>query len=229
MTAYRRTWLVAFVIYALGLAFYFVSTPDSVSSGQWFLAVILLPIPALVVSYVVVGICELWKGISARRRAAPEGPWTTAARKRNCHCDVWDTDPALYRKAGYPLGFCGVCERCGRFRFNLIDLLLIAALIGASAAWYALMPDRYLFLLPLYVGGSFFLFCNVFRIGNRLERPWYVTFVAIAVYGFTLPEFPWMLLLIACEALKRALIGYRIRRGPYVGAFHRQLSRLSAA
>ena len=114
------------------------------------------------------------------------------------------------------------------FRFNLIDLSLIAALVAASTAWYALFPEDYLYLLPLYVGASFFLFCNVFRIGNRTEMPWYVTFVAITAYGFTRPEFPWLLLLVVGEGVKWALIGYRIRRGPYVGAFRGWLRRFNA-
>ena len=111
------------------------------------------------------------------------------------------------------------------FRFNLIDLALIAALTAVTLYWRALFPEQHLYLLPVYVGGSFFLFCNVFRIGNRMEPPWYMCFVALTVYGFTQPEFPWLLLLATCEALKWALIGYKIWRGPYVGAFHRQLSR----
>ncbi len=114
------------------------------------------------------------------------------------------------------------------FRFNLTDLILITALVAASAGWYAVFPEHYLYLLPLYVGASFFLFCNVFRIGNRMEPPWYLTFVALTVYGFMQSEFPWALLLLVCETLKWGLIAYRMRRGPYVGAFHRQLARFAA-
>jgi hypothetical protein len=114
------------------------------------------------------------------------------------------------------------------FRFNLIDLGLIGALVAASAAWYVVFPDQHLYLLPLYVGASFFLFCNVFRIGNRLEPWWYLTFVALTVYGLTQPEFPWLLMLAICEAVKWALIAYRVRRGPYRGAFRAQLERFSA-
>ena len=36
-------------------------------------------------------------------------------------------------------------------------------------------------------------------------------------------------LLGVCETLKWSLIGWRIRRGPYVGAFHQQLARFAAA
>ena len=114
------------------------------------------------------------------------------------------------------------------FRFNLIDLFLIGALIAASAGWHAVFPEDHLYLLPLYVGASFFLFCNVFRIGNRMEVPWYLTFVAIAAYGLTQPEFPWLVMLVVGEAVKWALIGYRFRRGPYVGAFRGWLGRFSA-
>jgi hypothetical protein len=42
-----------------------------------------------------------------------EGKWQTAARERNCYCGLWDTNPAMYEERGYPLGFCGKCERCG--------------------------------------------------------------------------------------------------------------------
>src|SRR3989304_9236972 len=42
-----------------------------------------------------------------------EGRWQTAARQRNCYCGLWDKNPATYEKLKYPLGFCGICERCG--------------------------------------------------------------------------------------------------------------------
>ena len=120
-------------------------------------------------------------------------------------------------------------QRAPGFRFNLVDLILISVLAAVALGWREVFPHQHLYLLPLYVGASFFLFCNVFRIGNRLEAPWYLSFVALTVYGFTQAEFPWLLLLTVCEILKWALIGYRIWRGPYVGAFHRQHRRLRAA
>ncbi len=111
------------------------------------------------------------------------------------------------------------------FRLNLTDLILVVALAAASAGWYALFPVQYLYLLPIYVGLSFFLFCNVFRVGNRVEPLWYVVFVAIAGWGLTRDEFPWLALLLVCETLKWALIAWRIRKGPYVGAFGEMLAR----
>jgi len=113
------------------------------------------------------------------------------------------------------------------FRFNLIDLVLILALAAVCVGWYNLFDDNHLYLLPLYVGGSFFLFCNVFRIGNRLEAPWYLAFVALAAYGMRRQEFPWLMVLGVCEAIKWGLIAWRIRRGGYVGAFRAQLGRFA--
>ncbi len=112
------------------------------------------------------------------------------------------------------------------FRFNLLDLLLILALVAASGGWYALFADDYLYLLPLYVGGSFFLFCNVFRIGNRLELLWSLAFVALTAYGLGQADFPWLLVLAVSEAIKWGLIAWRIRRGPYLGAFRARLTSL---
>ncbi len=115
-------------------------------------------------------------------------------------------------------------QRAPGFRFNLIDAALILALIAVSVAWSRVDSAQHLYLLPLYLGSSFFLFCNVFRIGNRIEPVWYLTFVALAVYGLSQERFPWPLLLCVCEGVKWALIGWRIRRGPYYGAFHRRLA-----
>ena len=114
------------------------------------------------------------------------------------------------------------------FRLNLIDLLLILAILTVCMLWWRLFPYQGLYLLPAYVGISFFTFCNIFRIGNRLEAPWHLTFTALAVYGFSQSDFPWLLLLAVGELVKWGLIAYHIRRGHYVGAFRETLSRFSA-
>ena len=104
------------------------------------------------------------------------------------------------------------------FRFNLTDMLLILCLILISCLFYWLSPIYY-YLLPLYVGFSFFLFCNVFRIGNNLERIWYIPFIMITILTFNRPDLYWKLILLICEPLKIGLILYRIIKGPYRGAF----------
>lgn len=111
------------------------------------------------------------------------------------------------------------------FRFNLIDLIFIALLSAISLGLKIAVPDLSLFGIPLYVGFSFFLFCNVFRIGNRAEAWWYVPFAALAVsciYTMRLDVFWWVVLLIL-EPLKAGLIIRAMRRCTYHGAFHQRL------
>ena len=108
------------------------------------------------------------------------------------------------------------------FRFNLGDLLLLLFLGGISVLAYRVSTFNYYYLLPVYVGASFFLFCNVFRIGNRPEAVWYVTFVVLCAFMFGRPELFWPVVLGVCEPLKLALILWRIRQPAYEGIFARK-------
>ena len=110
-------------------------------------------------------------------------------------------------------------QRESGFRLNLIDLILITLLIGVSYALYAFLPDVSLYGIPLYVGISFFCFCNIFRIGNRLEPFWYIPFfitAAYCIYTFDMQLF-WSLVLFILEPWKWVLIIYHIIRRPYHG------------
>lgn len=33
---------------------------------------------------------------------------------RNCYCNLWKKDPKALEDQGIPLGYCGICERCGK-------------------------------------------------------------------------------------------------------------------
>lgn len=114
------------------------------------------------------------------------------------------------------------------FRFNLIDLIAILCAGAVSLIAYEPFRAHGLFLVPLYLIVSFFLFCNVFRIGNKLEAFWYLTFTTIFLLVHDQPKIYWHLTLGICEPLKAGLILFRIRRGPYRGAFYKQLSRYLA-
>ena len=104
-------------------------------------------------------------------------------------------------------------------RFNLTDLAFIGILAGLSLLIFKLYPYDYYYWLPAYIGGTFFLFCNVFRIGNKLEPYWYITFVVITLALNRRPELYWPVMLGVCEPLKLGLIVYRIRQSNYVGIF----------
>lgn len=107
------------------------------------------------------------------------------------------------------------------FRFNLIDLFLIVGIVAITFALYLASPESHFVWLPLYVGFSFFLFCNVFRIGNRMEVFWYLPFVVLVLYAYDRPEIFWPLILLVCEPLKVLLIAFCILRGRTRGIFRR--------
>jgi len=111
------------------------------------------------------------------------------------------------------------------FRLNLIDIMVLVSVCLLSWFGREIFSDHYLYLIPVYIGVSFFLFCSVFRIGNRLEPIWYIPFILLTLYGLTRPEIYWLLVLAICEPLRVVLVVYHIRRGKHVGAFYRQLAK----
>ena len=119
------------------------------------------------------------------------------------------TSKLLSPRRGHPPGF----------RLDAVDLGFMVLLTALAAALGMLMPFQGLPWLPLYLGLSFFLFCNVFRIGNRLEPLWYVPFALVSVYClYTLQiALLWQIVLWFLEPLKWGLVAYRIIKGPYVG------------
>lgn len=110
------------------------------------------------------------------------------------------------------------------FRFNLIDAGLLFIMAAMSYLLHTVAGEGGLFLMPLYVGLSFFLFCNVFRIGNRLEPYWYIPFAIALVLLHHQPKVLWWVILLVLEPLKVALILYCIRRGGYHGAWASKMS-----
>ena len=113
-------------------------------------------------------------------------------------------------------------QRKAGFRFNLVDLFFIVFLFLISGLIRYFFPGTSYFFLPLYIGYSFFLFCNVFRIGNRLEVFWYVPFMIITVTFIKRPDIYWIIMLPFCELLKVILIVYRIKKGDYVGILYKK-------
>ena len=109
------------------------------------------------------------------------------------------------------------------FRLNLTDLAFIALLLSISSALYLIEMPLPLVALVLYLGLSFFFFCNVFRIGNRLEAWWYLPFAAVASWGLGWQQLEpmWWIILTVLEPWKWLLIGYCIRGGDYVGVGYR--------
>jgi hypothetical protein len=110
------------------------------------------------------------------------------------------------------------------FRLNLTDILILLVLTIISFVIYSVTTKGHFFLLPLYIGFTFFLFCNVFRIGNRLEPFWYVPFIGTVIYGLYHMDIFWPVVLWFCEPLKFILILYAMIRRPYRGVFYKQIN-----
>ena len=110
------------------------------------------------------------------------------------------------------------------FRFNLTDAAFLVVLSALSGAIYYLVPDDVLWPLPLYIGLTFLLFCNVFRIGNRLESVWYIPFTLVTVASIYCQDATtfWLIVAFVFEPLKWLLIAYRLIRGPYMGVGFRR-------
>ena len=113
-------------------------------------------------------------------------------------------------------------QRSAGFRFNLIDLGLIAFLLAIAWGLHGALPNLNIYWVPLYLGSSFFLFCNVFRIGNRLEPFWYLPFFLVSVYCLNLQDLErfWLLVAWLLEPIKWALILLNFRRPGYHGICH---------
>jgi len=93
------------------------------------------------------------------------------------------------------------------FRINVVDVLFILLLIASSVSIYTYLGDLgYYFLLPLYVGFSFFLFCNVFRLRTKDEMIW--TFLFLTIVGITFNLFPnnWVLYTISSSFIIQAIL-----------------------
>ena len=112
------------------------------------------------------------------------------------------------------------------FRLTMIDIMVLGMVCLLCWLGKEAFSGHHIYLIPLYVGFSFFLFCNVIRIGNQLEVFWYIPFVVLSIYGLNRPEIYWALVLSVCEPLRGALIIYRLRQGNYVGVFYRQFEGL---
>lgn len=119
-------------------------------------------------------------------------------------------------------------KRSPGFRLNLTDVIFIIVLCGLSYFLFYTIPEETLYGIPIYLGASFFCFCNVFRIGNKLEPFWYIPFLITSVYclySFNFKLF-WSLTVFVLEPLKWLLIVYHIFCRPYYGVGYQWINRL---
>ena len=93
------------------------------------------------------------------------------------------------------------------FRINVMDTVFIALLISISVGIYFYIGTLgYLFLLPLYIGFSFFLFCNVFRLRTIDEIVWTLLFLSSVRITFEYFPDSWVLYTMGISFLIQVLL-----------------------
>ncbi len=115
-------------------------------------------------------------------------------------------------------------QKAPGFRFNLIDLIFILLLAMASLGLYRSFDTfMSLYILPLYVGFTFFLFCNVFRVGTRKELWWIVLFFMIAVTNYLVLGVAWFWPTVVIAGMVQVvLVVLQVRSDDYRGIFAKE-------
>ena len=97
------------------------------------------------------------------------------------------------------------------FRFSRADLIVV--LVGVFATMFASQWSVDLPILIPFVLGHFFLFCNVFRVGERHELVWSGLFLVNVAVAATLTGSPWWTAL-PLQGLVTVVIVIRTLRSP---------------
>ena len=107
------------------------------------------------------------------------------------------------------------------FRLNLVDILFIALLLSASYYLHEVLGSKEnLYLLPLYVGLTFFLFCNVFRLRTQDELIWTLFFLSTSAITFNFFHENWVIITIGLSTLVQLVeIVLNFRSEGYRGVF----------
>lgn len=107
------------------------------------------------------------------------------------------------------------------FRFNLLDFIFIVFLTLFSTIIYSFIGHHnYIYLLPLYIGFTFFLFCNVFRVTTKMELTWIVFFFIVLFIFYTFMGNSWFLYTAVSSSIFQTIIIYlTIKSYAYKGIF----------
>lgn len=104
------------------------------------------------------------------------------------------------------------------FRCNLADVAMLAASLGLSL-WMAGAGFGEPSWLPAYVTATFFLFCNVFRIGRPMEVAWSAVAVAAFLHALAADLPFWRTALPVTLPATAAAVAWAAAAGRYRGVF----------
>ena len=107
------------------------------------------------------------------------------------------------------------------FRINLVDIIFITLLTSVSYYLYTILgSSENLYFLPLYVGFTFFLFCNVFRLRTKDELMWTLFFLLSSFVTYNFFHTHWVVITLGLSSLiQSVLIGLAIGSSGYRGVF----------
>lgn len=106
------------------------------------------------------------------------------------------------------------------FRFSWTDALVLA--VGAALTWALWQPvGQFALLVPVTLV-HFFLFCNVFRVGNRRELLWTGVFVANFTSWVYFAAFSWWGVLVVQAPVTLGIVVAAVRDSRYHGVFSRR-------
>jgi hypothetical protein len=110
------------------------------------------------------------------------------------------------------------------FRFSRSDLVVV--LIGLFIVWHAALHHADLAILTGFVLGHFFLFCNVFRVGERAELMWgALLLVNVAICGLLAEGSWWVVLPLQCVVTATVIVRALLSPG-YHGAWCQRINPL---
>lgn len=112
------------------------------------------------------------------------------------------------------------------FRLSVFDVALgvsasVASCVIANAEGLAA-----LWPLPIHIYGTFFLFCNVFRIGTRQEFFWCASFVVILGLAMLAGARPYPLVLAFTIPTALLAVFMSARRGKYDGVLQEYVRKV---
>jgi hypothetical protein len=119
-------------------------------------------------------------------------------------------------------------QKARGFRLSVPDILIGAAAAGLSWAVTDIPELAILWPLPVHVFATFFLFCNICRIGTRQELFWLSTITAslAGAYGADVEPYPAILFTTVPSAI--LAVGWSASAGRYNGVAHQAVGRIVA-
>ena len=109
------------------------------------------------------------------------------------------------------------------FRFSIADACFIfTGILATILLWY--YCRSIMFLCPMVIC-HFFLFCNVFRIGQKLEYIWSIIFVVNVLFWLNMAALEWYNIILTQSAITLTVIVIAIFRDDYHGVGYKLKGR----